>query len=106
MDRAAAAESKLKEASCGSHLSTVRTDARTKYWEQRTRDMTDLASRLVDTKRKLQSSERKREKLQLAHQDVLSAAVGKLDRVKKKYKAAKLPCVVCARRDARVGQAL
>ena len=100
VDRAAAAESKLKEASCRSHLSTALTDARTKYWEQRMHDMTDLASQLEDTKRKLQRSERNREKLQLAHQDELSAAVGKLDRVRKKYKAAKLSCVVCARRDA------
>ena len=62
-------------------------------------DMTDLAwdlaGQLEDTKRKLRRSERKREKLQLAHQDELSAAVGKLDRVRKKYKAAKLSCVVC-----------
>ena len=52
------------------------------------------------TKRKLQRSERKREKLQLAHQDELGAAVGKLRCVRKRYKAGKLSCVVCARRDA------
>ena len=87
VDRAAAAESKLKEASCGSHLSTALTDARTKYWEQRTHDMTDLASQLEDTKRKLQRSERKRESYNWHTKDELSAAVGKLGRVRKKYKA-------------------
>ena len=42
VDRAAAAESKPKEASCGGHLPTALTDARAKYWEQRTHahDMT------------------------------------------------------------------
>ena len=67
--------------------------------------MTDLAGQLEDTKCKLHRPERKREKLQLAQHDELSAGVGKPGRVRKKHKAVKLSCVVCASarrvRDAR-----
>ena len=75
VDRAAATESELKEASCGGHLSTALADARAEYWEQRTHDMTDLAGQLEDTKRKAPRSERKREKPQLAHHGELSEKV-------------------------------